>query len=160
MSEPSYRLRALGALAIGALALGGCGSGGDDSETPDTDPDTWRAEATEACEAGTEEAVALPLPQSRRQVSADAEAMVDILITARDSIASLGAPEELETEVDAYLGELDEDIAMLEQVVSEGPPERGGEEGATLLDESAGEAALALDLQACAAFSNAVARTP
>jgi hypothetical protein len=148
-------------LALAAcMSLIGCGGDEDAPGTAGEDPGTWRTEASEACEAGTEEAVALPLPQNRRETVEDARAMAEILSTARATIGSLGAPEELAEEADAYLAELDEDIAILEQVVRKGRPPSGGGEGATLLDESAGQAALELDLPACAAFANAAARTP
>ena len=134
------------------LLLAACG---DDDETTPTviSSDEWAVEVSTLCSDGRDDATALPLPTSKRQVAPDAEARARILVTVRDGIVKLGRPEDVNgVAYDAYLTELAADIDQLQAVA-------GGDE-AEPLDESAGQAALELDLEECAAFSNAVARTP
>lgn len=146
------RLRWLARLAAAAAALALLAGCGDDEETTgEGDAATWAAEANAICGAAVEEAIALPLPGSAGEVAADATARAGILTAVRDDVAALELPDDVDSGLlDAYIAELDADIGQLE----------GAERRAPQLDESAGQAALELDLDECAALANAIARTP
>ena len=140
-------------LAIGAAMAfaGGCGE--DDETTSGLDADIWSASAEDACAAGSRDAIDLPLPSRKGEVAKDVEARAAILVSVRDELTALGTPEGIDGEaLSAYLDQLELDIEKLEAV---------GLTGVTQpLDESAGQAALELGLDECAAFANAIARTP
>ena len=86
------RPRALAAIALAlipvALAMGGCG-GDEGMPGGPTDPERWRAQVELMCSDGSQEAVALPLPQAPREIGADAEARAEIVTTVRDGILPL-----------------------------------------------------------------------
>lgn len=150
--------RGLGAIALLAavLALPACGDD-EDAEAGQLSTEVWVARADRFCTDGTQEATALPLPGRPQQVAADAVARAEIVATARDGLLTLGRPEDIDGEdLDAYLAELGADMELLAQI-AEGT-ESGGEYAQ--LDESAGLAASELGLAGCAAFANAIARTP
>jgi hypothetical protein len=165
VSEAPHHGRRLIGLAAAALAtaglLGACG-GDDDGSSPGepVSEERWRSHAAGLCDAGTQEAVALPLPGNRREVAADARARAEILVNTRDQMMTLPPPEEIADEVDAYLGELDADIDLLSQTAEAARGDGDFRELINQMDESAGQAALELDLEECAAFANAIARTP
>jgi hypothetical protein len=151
-------------LAALTLAVGACG-GEDEADGPTAPPAPlseaeFTAAADAACEAGAERATELPLPGSRREVEADAEAMGEIVRDVREQISALGAPEGREAEVEAYLAELTEDIALLGEIRAAAAEGGDFREPLRRLDESAGQAASELGLDECAGFANVVARTP
>lgn len=140
------------AAAAAMLLLTACG---DDEETTPTviSADEWAVEASAFCGEGRRKATKLPLPTSKRAVAPDAELRVRILTKVRGDIIELGRPEDVnEVAYDAYLTELESDIDQLQALAA-------GDD-AEPLDESAGQAALELELDECAAFANAIARTP
>lgn len=145
------RVAALAAVAA-ALALGACGDD-DETTTPQAGSEAWTADAEAICAEGSDEAIALPLPGSRKQVAADAGARAEILTTARDELAGLDVPEDVDEQaLGDYIAELDADIEQLAAISAGGPVEQ--------LDESSGQIASELGLDECAAFANAIARTP
>lgn len=146
-------------LLLGALAIGACGEDEGPAGNP-ADPGRWRAQVEMMCSDGSQEAVALPLPQTPRQLGPDAKARAEIVTTVRDGIQPLPAPEGSGGAVEAYLAELSADIELLRAIDAQAAA--GGDASGleAQLDESAGQAALELDLRDCAAFANAIARTP
>ena len=152
------RLAGFAVLAsIAALAAAGCGDEGG-SRRPS--PDEWAEKAGQLCSDGSQEAIALPLPASRSEVATDSAAMAEIVATVRDGILPLGLPAEDEDLAAAYIDQLTADAKLLLDVSE--AARRGGDYRTALsrLDESAGERARELGLDECAAFANAVARTP
>ena len=138
-------------MALGPLA--GCGD--DEGSTTELDAETWAARADRFCTDGVQEATALPLPQKAKDVPADADARAAIVATVGDGIITLGSPEGVDAEaLGIYIAELAADNAELTQA-ADSPAG-----GPILIDESAGQAANELGLEGCAAFSNAIARTP
>lgn len=108
-----------------------------------------------------ERATALPLPASRSAVAADAAKRAAIVTKVRDGLMTLGQAEGIDDhEVESYLARLGGDAELLQQISRVA---RAGGDFQRLngrLDESAGEVANALELDDCAAFANAIARTP
>ena len=145
------RLAALAAVAA-ALTLGACG---DDDETTTTEAgsEAWAADAEEICATAAEEAIALPLPQSKRQLREDAQARAELLTTAIDDLEAIDPPDDVDPElVGDYLAELEADAEQLRSTAA-------GEDSRPI-DESSGQIASELGLDECAAFANAIARTP
>jgi len=155
----SPRLVAALALALVATALGAAGCGEDGGpQAPSLDE--WADRVAQLCSDGTQEAIALPLPSTAKEVGTDSAAMAEIALTVRDGILPLGLPEGNEDAASAYVDELSADAKLLLEVSK--TAKRGGDYLTPLscLDESAGETALELGVDECAAFANAVARTP
>lgn len=147
--------------ALLALPLGLAACGDDEGREPEPlDLEDWQARVSQLCSDGIQEATALPLPTTGAEVGPDARAMAEVVLTARDGILILATPEGQEEAVAVYLSELSGDAELLLRVARKA--ERGEDYQTPLarLDESAGQAALELALQDCAAFANAVARTP
>ena len=138
----------------------GCG-GGDESGEEALGADEWRTRANSFCADGVERATALPLPASRSAVAADAAKRAAIVTKVRDGLMTLGQAEGIDDhEVESYLARLGGDAELLQQISRVA---RAGGDFQRLngrLDESAGEVANALELDDCAAFANAIARTP
>jgi hypothetical protein len=154
--DSSPKLAAAVAALVAAASLAACG--GEDSESLSLDQ--WRDRVAPMCSDGIQEAMAVPLPTSRRQVGEDSRAMAEIVLTVHDGILPLGLPDGEEDAAQAYLDQLAADAELLEEIAAAA---RAGEDFGALrdeLDESAGRLALELDLEQCAAFANAVARTP
>lgn len=153
MNGARWRGRIGAAVLTAAIALPACG-GDDEGEAEALSADDWTARADRYCTDGTQEAIALPLPASSREVGPDAAARAEIVATVRDGLLTLGRPGDIDSEqLDAFLGELETDIGQLEQSAEAG-------DGPVALDESAGVAANEMGLPGCAAFVNAIARTP
>ncbi|MFN8151561.1 MAG: hypothetical protein U0R24_10620 [Solirubrobacterales bacterium] len=153
------RLAAALLVAVALLAAG-CG---DDEESTAGAPlgaDDWRARAEQYCSDAYQEATALPLPGKLSQVAQDASSRAEILATVRDGILTLGQPDGIDSDdVSAYVDALNADIAQLGQIAD------AAEDGTLTselaqLDEAAGQAAATIELDNCAALSQAIARTP
>ena len=146
------RLAALAAVAA-ALTLGACGDDDEATTTEAGSSEAWTVDAEAICAAASEEAIALPLPGSRKQVAADAEARAEILPTVIGELEALDLPEDVDEElVGDYLAELEADAEQLRATAAG--------EGSRSLDESSGQIASRLGLDECAALANAIARTP
>ncbi len=159
MSAPTARRILAVGLALGAIALAGCGDDdGDDDGGGPRSADEWRQSVDGFCSDALQEATALPLPETLEQLGPDASQRAEILGNVRDSILTLGQPEGLTPEeVGGYVDELNADIDQLGQIseaVADGDP------NPPQLDESAGEAASELGLEACPGLAQAIARTP
>ena len=149
--------------AAAAVAVGLAACGGDDETTPQLPPPSlaqWQGRVNAFCSDGIQEAIALPLPQTTEALGPDAQARAEILTTVRDAVLPLPQPPDQAGEIDAWLAEIDADVKQLQQVAKavvkgEDPLDLVG-----ALDESAGQAALPLGLDQCAALSNTIARTP
>ena len=128
---------------------------------PALDGPSWSERASGYCRDGTEEAAALTLPSSPRQVAADADARIEILARVRDGIYTLGSPgggdEALAA---AYLEQLDADLDKLDAIAEAARTGGDFQAAAAQLDESAGETADRLGLPDCVALAQAIARTP
>lgn len=157
-----FRAGALPALlaAILGLGLGGCG----DEEPQAGDPldfETWKVRAASYCSDGIQEGVALPLPSNDRQLAADAAQRAEILLTVRDAVLPLGAPDGKGPQVGAYVGALTEDADLLNRIsetAANGVDPAGLE--SALIEANSGEAARELELEECANLANVIARTP
>ncbi len=148
-------------LVLAALAISGCGDGaGNGSSGGPLSADAWRQRVNGFCGDGYQEATALPLPQSAARVGPDATARAEILASVRDSVLTLGQPDGIDPDaVSGYVDELNADIDQLGAIADAaeaGDPNAGH----TQLDESAGQAAVDLGLDDCAALAQAIARTP
>jgi len=148
------------ALLLG-IALAACG--GDDEEVPTLPPpslEQWQARVNGYCSDGIQEAVALPPPQTTRQVPEDSQARAAILIDVHDAVLPLAQPPDQATQIDLWLGELEADAKLLNKIAVKAA---SGLDYLTLagqVDESSGEAANELGLDQCAGLANAIARTP
>lgn len=159
--------RSLGRLAAVAatlaLAAGVAACGDDDGvETPTLPPpslEQWQAKVNGYCSDGVQEAVALPLPTTTREVPADARARAEILVTVHDAVIPLPPPEGKGDFVDVWLEELSSDTDLLNEIARTAAADEDYLTLAGELDESAGQAALTLGLDQCAALANAIART-
>ena len=154
------RLLAIALLSV-ALAVGLAACGGDD-EVPTLPPpslEQWQARVNGYCSDGVQEAVALPLPQTTRQVPEDAQARASILLDVHDAVLPLAQPPDEATNIDLWMGEIQADSKLLQKIAVKAA---AGLDYLTLageLDESSGEAANALGLDQCANLANAIART-
>lgn len=147
------------ALAIALLA--GCGDDEDAETVTAISAGDFVPLAEEFCTDGTEEATALPLPANAGAVAKDADARAEIVATVRDGLLTLGEPEGVDGESrTAYLVELETDIQQLGEIAAAARTGESYEELNATFDESAGAVAATIGLDACAAFSNAIARTP
>lgn len=145
----------MAAVVVLATAIAvGCG---DDPADPEPfSAAEWRERADQFCDEGAQDATALPPPGSRREIAEDASARAEIIATVRDGIVTLGTPDGIDDrQLTSYLVALEADVGKLEQLA-----EGGGSGGAAVIDETTGGIAGDLGLQSCAAFVNAVARTP
>jgi hypothetical protein len=155
--------RLLATAALGAVLAVGLAACGDDEEVPTLPPpslEQWQARVNGYCSDGVQEAVALPLPQTTRQVPEDAQARASILLDVHDAVLPLAQPPEQTTQINSWMGELDADAKLLKKIAVKAA---AGLDYLTLageLDESSGVAANELGLDQCAALANAIARTP
>ncbi len=161
-TKPSRKWRLAALLAVAALAapLAACG---DDEEAPTLPPpslEQWQARVNGYCSDGIQEAVALPLPTTTRDVPADARARAEILVTVYNAVIPLPPPEGKSDFIDVWLEELSSDTDLLNEIARTAAADGDYLTQLGELDESAGEAALTLGLDQCAALANAIARTP
>ena len=155
------RLLAIALLSV-ALAVGLAACGGDD-EVPTLPPpslEQWQARVNGYCSDGIQEAVALPLPQTTRQVPADAQGRAAILLDVHDAVLPLAQPPDQATDIDLWMGEIAADAKLLSKIAVKAASGRDYLTLAGQLDESSGEAATGLGLDQCAGLANAIARTP
>ncbi len=120
----------------------------------------WQARVNGYCSDGIQEAVALPLPETTRQVPEDAQARAAILVDVHNAVLPLAQPPDQATEIDVWMGEIAADAKLLNKIAVKAA---SGLDYLTLagqIDESSGEAANALGLDQCAGLANAIARTP
>jgi len=149
--------------ALAALLGTGLAACGDDEEVPTLPPpslDQWQARVNGYCSDGVQEAVALPPPQTTRQVPEDSQARAAILTDVHNAVLPLAQPPDQATQIDLWMGEIDADAKLLNRIAVKAA---SGQDYLTLagqIDESSGEAANALGLDQCAALANAIARTP
>lgn len=138
----------------------GCGGESDSTGGGTLGADAWRERAVGFCSDALQEATALPLPQSRRELAADASARAEIVATLRDGLVGLGQPTDVSADdLGAYVDDLDADVDALSDL-ARAAKSGAGAEGSTPIDESSGQLANRLELPECAALSNAIARTP
>ena len=163
--EPRWG-RIAGALALiaGAAALivafGPWGEGDDAGATATTE-ETWTARANAYCADGIQEASALTLPSSAREVAADAEARIQIVATVRDGIYTLGGSPDVDPALTAvYVDALTKDLDRLDDIRT--AAKSGGDYQALNagFEEASAEPATQLGLDDCAAFAQSIARTP
>lgn len=154
--------RLLAAVAALALAASLAACGGDDGPTQAITPslEQWQVRVDGYCSDGVQEAVALPLPTSSKQIPDDARARADILVTVRDAVLPLPRPEGEEERINAWLDELTADADLLNRIASVAAADDDYLELISKLDESSGELATELGLSDCATLAQAIARTP
>lgn len=149
------------AIALAAIIAVAAGCGGDDAGDEALTADEWRTRASSFCADGTQRATALPLPATRSSVAADAAKRAEIVTNVRDELTTLGQAEGIDAaEVEAYLARLGGDAELLRRISRVAAAGGDFQRLNGRLDESAGQAANALELPDCAAFANAIARTP
>ena len=139
--------------------IGSCG--GDEPDATAGGTENWSDLANAYCADGIQEAGALALPSSAREVAADAAARIRIVAAVRDGIYTLGEPADLDPALVAvYLGRLEDDLDALDELRRAAS---SGEDYSSLsagLGESSGEAAAELGLTDCTSLSQTIARTP
>lgn len=150
------------ALALfAALSLAACG--GDDGEMttfPAPSLEQWQVRVDGYCSDGIQEAVALPLPTSTKELPDDARGRADILVTVRDAVLPLPRPEGEEETINAWLEELTADAQLLNEVASVAAADGDYLDLIAQVDESSGELAAELGLENCVTLAQAIARTP
>lgn len=157
------RPRRLAALALAAALVAVPAGCGDDEEVPALPPpslEQWQARVNGYCSDGIQEAVALPLPTTTRDVPADARARAEILVTVHDAVIPLPPPEGQSDFIDVWLEEISSDIDLLNEIARTAAANGDYLTQLGELDESSGQAALTLGLDQCAALANAIARVP
>lgn len=161
MTRTLTRLLAATLLAVALIVASGCG---DDSEGDPGAPlsaDEWRDRADQFCSDAYQEATALPLPGSIKEVAPDAAARADIVGNVRDGLLTLGQPDGISSEdVSAYVDDLNADIDQLGQISAAAEDGSLTPDLVAQLDESSGQLAAGLGLDTCASLSQAIARTP
>jgi hypothetical protein len=155
-------LRAASATVALALLLTLAACGGDDEPEPPLRPslEQWQLRVDGYCSDGIQEAVALPLPTSTKQLPNDARGRAEILVTVRDAVLPLPRPEGEEEKIDAWINELTADAELLNEIASVAAADDDYLDLITSLDESAGQVAGELGLDDCAGLAQAIARTP
>ncbi len=154
-------------LSIGLLVVVGAaiilitsGDGGEAGAEAFTG-ETWAEQADGYCSDGLQEATALTPPSSARQVAADANARIAIVATVRDGIYTLGEPEDADQALAAvYVDQLNSDLDELAAIADAAKSGGDYQSLSAGFDESSGQTADRLGLADCAAFSEAIARTP
>jgi hypothetical protein len=159
-------LRRLTAAALAAtfiLPLAACGGGDDDDQMTTFPPpsiEQWQARVDGFCSDGIQEAVALPLPRSTKELPDDARGRAEILVTVRDAVLPLPRPEGTEDAVDAWLEELTADAELLNEIASVAAADDDYLDLIAELDESSAGPAAELGLDTCVTLAQAIARTP
>ncbi|MEZ5156870.1 MAG: hypothetical protein R2718_12285 [Solirubrobacterales bacterium] len=108
-------------------------SEGDESTGSPAVQSSWAERADAYCSDGLQEAAALPLPGTAREVAADADARIGIVATVRDGIYTLGDPDAGDEALAAvYVRQLDADLGTLDAIATAArqgvttPPRRPG----------------------------------
>ena len=141
------------------LLIRSCGE--DESGDTTVAAGSWEEQAEGYCRDGLQEATSLALPSSAREVAADAEARIQIVATVRDGLYTLGEPTDLDPARTAiYVDQLTGTLNLLDQVREAARSGGDYQEINASISESSGQTAADLGLENCAAFAQAVARTP
>lgn len=156
--------RATAAALIAALTIPLAACGGDDDGVADPLPppslEQWQVRVEQFCSDGIQNAVAIPLPQSTRDIPDDARARAEILVTTRDAVLPLARPEGEGETIEAWLTELTDDARLLNEIASVAAADDDYLDLLAQVDESSAGPASELGLDNCVALAQAIARTP
>ena len=142
------------------LSLAACGDDEEVETLPGPSLEQWQLRVDGYCSDGIQEAVALPLPTSTKEVPDDARGRAEILVTVRDAVLPLPRPDGEEETINAWLNELTADAELLNEIATVAAADDDYLDLLTELDESSGEVAGELGLDNCVALAQAIARTP
>jgi hypothetical protein len=147
------------AAAVIAAGLAACGDGDEVPTLPPPSLEQWQARVNGYCSDGIQEAVALPPPETTRQVPQDSQARAAILIDVHNAVLPLAQPSGSETAINTWMDEIEADAKLLNRIAVKAA---AGLDYLTLageIDASSADAANALGLDQCADLANAIART-